>query len=74
MPIPARTFRISLDTYSEGYSPDIGINTAPTCDGPICFMPELVAGSAAKSVTQPQPQIYLQPTACNVSALSQPLL
>ena len=32
------------------YSADIGINTAPTCHGSICFVPELVAGSAAISL------------------------
>jgi len=27
------------------YSADIGINTASSCGGPTCFVPELVAGS-----------------------------
>jgi hypothetical protein len=36
---------------SETHSADIGINTASSCDGPVCFMPELVAGSASISLT-----------------------
>ena len=30
---------------------DIGINTASSCDGPTCFVPELVAGSASIKLT-----------------------
>ncbi len=33
------------------YSADIGINTASSCDGPTCFVSELVAGSASVSLT-----------------------
>ena len=32
-------------------SADIGINTASSCDGPTCFVSELVAGSASISFT-----------------------
>ncbi len=32
-------------------SADIGINTASSCDGPTCFVPELVAGSVSISLT-----------------------
>ena len=35
------------------YSADIGIATASSCDGPTCFVPELVAGSASVSLTHP---------------------
>ena len=33
------------------YSADISINTASSCDGPTCFVPKLVAGSASVSLT-----------------------
>ena len=33
------------------YSADIGINIASSCDGPTCFVPKLVAGSASISLT-----------------------
>ena len=38
-------------TLKVFYSADIVLNTALTCDGPICCVPELVAGSAAISLT-----------------------
>jgi len=33
------------------YSANIGIDTASSCDGPTCFVPKLVAGSASISLT-----------------------
>ena len=39
---------------SEG----VGINTA-SCQGPTCFVPELVAGNGSVSLTQVQPQTSL---------------
>ncbi len=33
------------------YSADISINTASSCDGPTCFVSELMAGSASISLT-----------------------
>ena len=53
------------------YSADIGINTASSCGGPTCFVPELVAGSFYQfdlsSASDP-----FTATACSMSALNQP--
>ncbi len=41
----------------RSYSANIAINTASSCDGPTCSVPELVAVSASVSLTLIQTQI-----------------
>ena len=50
------------------YSADIGIATASSCDGPTCFVPELVAGSASISLTHPRFLFSRQLAMCQHSA------